>query len=115
MDSTSTSGIDSELKGLPEPPVCALGLKLRQLSVYASQRRLCITAALVNAFQEVQQGLLALTRPKTQTIAAEVVPAQEVLLHASVYTTLALLLSFLGFMLATAQAVTGFQYNVHAG
>ena len=55
---------------------------MQQLSVYASQRRLCITAAVANAFQEVQEGLLLLTRPKAKSVAADLAPAAKVyLLH----------------------------------
>ena len=59
---------------------CALELKVQQLSVYASQRRLCITAAVATAFQEVEEGLLLLARPKAKSIAAEIAPAPKVYL-----------------------------------
>ena len=70
---------ESGLEASAQLPVCALDLKLRQLSVYASQRRLCITAALLHAFQEVEEGLLLLARPKKQSLAAGMAPAQKVL------------------------------------
>ena len=57
---------------------CALELKVQQLSVYASQRRLCITAAVATAFQEVEEGLLLLAQPKAKSIAAEIAPAPKV-------------------------------------
>lgn len=63
----------------PDQSMSALELKVRQLSVYASQRRLCITAAVANAFQQVEEGLLLLARPKTKSIAAEIAPAPKVL------------------------------------
>lgn len=58
---------------------CAMELKVQQLSVYASQRRLCITAAVANAFQQVEEGLLLLARPKAKSIAAEIAPVPKVL------------------------------------
>ena len=57
----------------------ALELKVQQLSVYASQRRLCITAAVATAFQEVEEGLLLLAQPKAKSIAAEIAPAPKVI------------------------------------
>lgn len=74
----SPSG-ESELTEAAESSVCALELKLHQLSVYASQQRLCITAALASAFREVEEGLLMLARPKPKSITAEMAPAQKVL------------------------------------
>ena len=52
--------------------VLALDLSLDQASVYASQRRLCITAALVKAVQEVQEGLVMCAQPRTTALPAEV-------------------------------------------
>jgi len=61
-----------------EVPVLAVDLQLDQLCIYASQRRLCITAALVKAFQEVQEGLLLAARPRTTTLPVEVAPTPKV-------------------------------------
>jgi len=61
-----------------EAPVLAVDLQLDQLCIYASQRRLCITAALVKAFQEVQEGLLLAARPRTTTLPVEVAPTPKV-------------------------------------
>ncbi|KAA6426735.1 MAG: vacuolar sorting-associated 13F-like [Trebouxia sp. A1-2] len=58
-------------------PVLAVDLQLSQLCIYASQRRLCITAALVKAFQEVQEGLLLAARPRTTTLPVEVAPTPK--------------------------------------
>lgn len=59
---------------------CALDMKVQQLSVYASQRRLCITAAVAHSVQEVEEGLLLLARPKAKSIAAEIAPVPKVYL-----------------------------------
>jgi len=56
----------------------AVDLQLDQLCIYASQRRLCITAALVKAFQEVQEGLLLAARPRATSLPAEVAPTPKV-------------------------------------
>ena len=61
-----------------EASVVALDLTVDQMSLYASQRRLCITAALVKAVQEVQEGLLMLTKPPTSSVSVEVAPAAKV-------------------------------------
>jgi len=61
-----------------EAPVLAVDLQLDQLCIYASQRRLCITAALVKAVQEVQEGLLLAARPRTTTLPVEVAPTPKV-------------------------------------
>lgn len=58
--------------------MCVLELRLQQLCVYASQRRLCIAAAVATAFQEVEEGLLMLARPKPKSIAADLAPAPKV-------------------------------------
>ena len=58
--------------------VLALDLSLDQASVYASQRRLCITAALVKAVQEVQEGLVMCAQPRTTALPAEVALAPKV-------------------------------------
>ncbi|DBA81627.1 TPA: hypothetical protein ACH3X1_007382 [Trebouxia sp. C0004] len=60
-----------------EAPLLAVDLQLDQLCIYASQRRLCITAALVKAFQEVQEGLLLAARPRTTILPAEVAPTPK--------------------------------------
>ena len=52
--------------------VLALDLSLGQACVYASQRRLCITAALVKAVQEVQEGLVMCAQPRTTALPTEV-------------------------------------------
>ena len=62
----------------PDGLLLALDLSLQQLSVYASQRRLCITAALVKAFQEVETGLRMLTRPPAASLSVDVAPAAKV-------------------------------------
>ena len=56
----------------------ALDLSLDQACVYASQRRLCITAALVRAVQEVQEGLVMCARPRTTALPADVALAPKV-------------------------------------
>lgn len=56
--------------------VC-LDLQLQQLSVYASQRRLCTAAALFTVVQVVQDGLQSMTRPRS-SIAAEVAMTHKV-------------------------------------
>lgn len=78
-----SGGGDAERKASLDASMYALELKLQQLCVYASLRRLCIAAAVATAFQEVEEGLLMLARPKTKSIAAEIAPATKVhwLLH----------------------------------
>ena len=87
MASSGHDGVaDPEAKGCEQHASsedesrCALDIKVQQLSVYASQRRLCITAAVANSVQEVEEGLLLLARPKTKSIAAEIAPAPKVYL-----------------------------------
>lgn len=86
VDSIAESGGGgSERETVSGPSVCALDLKLQQLSVYASQRRLCIAAAVANACQEVEEGLLMLARPKAKSIAADIAPALKVYLPQMIF------------------------------
>lgn len=57
--------------------LASLDMKLQQLSVFASQRRLCTAAALFTVVQEVQDGLRSMTCQHT-SIAAEVAMTKKV-------------------------------------
>ena len=66
----------------------SLGVKLNldQACVYASQRRMCITAALVKAFQEVEEGLLQLAKPTDTALSPA--PAPQVRIVSALQTCL---------------------------
>ena len=63
----------------PGSSLTTLDLQLQQLSVFASQRRLCTAAALLTVVQQVQDGLRSMTKPRTST-AAEIAVSNKVTL-----------------------------------
>lgn len=60
----------------PGADLTCLDMELQQMSVFASQRRLCIVAALVKVVGQVQEGLYKLAKPLS-TMAA-IAPASTV-------------------------------------
>ena len=61
----------------PDSSLIRLDLQLQQLSVCASQRRLCATAAFLTVVQEVQDGLSRMAQPRT-SVAAEIAATHKV-------------------------------------